>query len=299
MEVRGGSVVNAKRLRRILPPELLTKPVALLTTKELSRLRDGLAKRVKRSSVNRYLKPFTAALNLAAKHDKRIANRDAWKDGLEAFRDTHNPDNVVLTDEEVRAVVVAAYEIDDALGLLVETLALTGARVSQAARLLVGDVIVNKDGLPALNMPSARKGKGEKKISRFPVPITSALAMRVRAASAGRGASEPLLLRSNGNAWQPDKGDYSDPFAAAVERAGLDPERVTSYALRHTSITRKLLHGVYIRLVAATHDTSVAQIEKTYSAHIASHGDELMRAALLDLDPPKESNVASLVERRP
>ena len=88
LEVRGGNVVNATRLRKMVPAEILRKPVALLTTDELRDFRDGLAKRMKRSSVNRACKPLTAALNLAAKRDKRIANRDAWQDGLEAFKDT-------------------------------------------------------------------------------------------------------------------------------------------------------------------------------------------------------------------
>jgi integrase len=296
LEVRGGSVVNAKRLRRILPPELLAKPVALLGMKELRRFRDGLAKRVKRSSVNRYLKPLTAALNLAAQLDKRISN-DAWKDGFEAFRDTHNPVDSVLSDDEVRALVAAAYEIDAALGLLVETLALTGARISQAGRLLVKDVMEN-NGRSALNMPSAKKGKGEKKISRKPVPIPAEFAARLKRSCAGRGASEPLLLRSDGKPWQPAKADHRLPFMAAVEAAGLDP-KTTSYALRHSSITRNLLRGVPIRLVASSHDTGVQMVEKTYSAFIASHGDEVARAALLDLNPPKGEKVVTLVERRP
>ncbi len=297
LRVRGGNVVNAQRLRRLLPPALLTKPVALVTMKELRRFRDGLAERMKRSSVNRACKPLTAALNLAAKHDKRIANRDAWRDGLEAFRDTHNPDNVVLSNDQIRALVAAAYDIDPALGLLVEVLATTGARISQVGRLLVGDVAAN-NGHSALNMPSAKKGKGEKKISRVPVPIPAALAARLHTASAGRGPDEALLLRSDGKAWQPAKADHRLAFMAAVEKAGLDPERVASYALRHSSITRNLLRSVPIRVVAALHDTSVAQIERCYSAFIASHGDEVARAALLDLDPPKGDNVARLAERR-
>jgi integrase len=297
LKVRGGSVLNAVRLRAILPPEILATPVALLTMKSLRRFRNGLAKRVKRSSVNRYLKPAKAALTLAADNDPRITNRDAWSKGLAAFKDTDNPNNVVLTDDEVRALVAAAYEIDEALGLLVEALALTGARLSQVGRLLVGDVIP-ANGHSALNMPSAKKGKGEKRISRKPVPIPEAFAARLRAASAERGAAEPLLLRSDGTPWQPANADHRLGFMAAVTAAGLDPKKVTSYALRHSSITRSLLRGVPIRVVAATHDTSVGQIEKTYSAFIASHGDEVVRAALLDLNPPQGRNVRSLAERR-
>ena len=62
------------------------------------------------------------------------------------------------------------------------------------------------------------------------------------------------------------------------------PGNVTIYALRHTAITRALLAGAHVRLVAASHDTSVAMIEKTYSKFIADHGDSMMRRAVFDLD---------------
>jgi integrase len=292
--VRGGAVVNAQRLRRLLPPAILSKPIALLSTKELRRFRDGLAASMKRASVNRVLKPLKAALTLAADHDpERITNRQAWRIGLAALKDTHNPNNIVLSDDEIRTLVAASYATDDALGLLVEVLAVTGARISQVGRLLVGDILTN--GHDALAMPSAKKGKAEKKISRVPVPISADLAARLRTAASGRGPAEPLLLRRDGKPWSPGKAiDHRAPFMAAVAKAGLDPKVVTSYALRHSSITRGLLRGVPIRVVAALHDTSTQMIEKTYSAHIASHGDELARAALLDLDPPAGGNVVAL-----
>ena len=80
----------------------------------------------------------------------------------------------------------------------------------------------------------------------------------------------------------------------AVKRAGMDPDKVTIYALRHSSIVRQLLKGIPIRVVADAHDTSVAMIEKTYSKHISHHADELVRAALLDLNVPPTGNVVPL-----
>ena len=120
------------------------------------------------------------------------------------------------------------------------------------------------------------------KILKLPSPTGSA---RLRTAAAGRAPSAPLLLRRDGKPWQPGKADHRLPFMAAVAKAGLGPE-VTSYSLRHSNITRHLLRGTPIRVVAALHDTSVPMIERTYSAFIAGHGDELARAALLDLAPP-------------
>ena len=47
LRARGGQVSNAFRVRRHLPPTLAAKAVALLTSRELQRLRDGLAHKIK------------------------------------------------------------------------------------------------------------------------------------------------------------------------------------------------------------------------------------------------------------
>ncbi|MCP3464481.1 hypothetical protein [Bradyrhizobium sp. CCGUVB23] len=70
---------------------------------------------------------------------------------------------------------------------------------------------------------------------------------------------------------------------------GRDHEEVTLYALRHSSIVRALKRNVPVRIVAATHDTSVAMIERTYSKHITDHTDDISRAALLQHEPPLAS----------
>ena len=133
---RSAAPANARRVRTLLPSTMLAKPVALLAARELKHVRDGLvAKGAKPSSVNRDLKGLKAALNLAAAHDPRITNGAAWRTALAALPDAHHARNVILTDEQVRALITAAYAEDFALGLLVETAAVTGARVSQLARL--------------------------------------------------------------------------------------------------------------------------------------------------------------------
>jgi hypothetical protein len=65
------------------------------------------------------------------------------------------------------------------------------------------------------------------------------------------------------------------------------------YALRHSSIVRALLMNVPVRIIAASHDTSVAMIESNYSRHISAHSDELSRRALL-ADAPPAGNVVAL-----
>src|SRR5262249_22253191 len=153
-------------------------------------------------------------------------------------------------------LIAAAGAEDSALGLLVETAAVTGARVSQLARLEVADLQADRPD-PRLMMPSSRKGKGVKRIERKPVPITPTLTARLQQAAGDLTRTEPLLMRTDGAPWQPPIADYRLPFIRAVARVGLDPAMVTLYSLRHSSIVRGLLAGVPTRVVAAQHDTSV------------------------------------------
>jgi integrase len=290
LTTREADPYNAGHARHHLTPALLAKPVALLTAKELSRWRDGLVGAgVKAATVNRVCKALKAALNLAVKHDPRIGNREAWRVGLAGLPDTHNPRNTVLSDEVVRALIAAAWSRDPDFGLLVETLAVTGARASQVARLEVGDL---QDGRPdpRVLMPSSRKGRSHKRIERRPLPIPVSLAAKLRAAAGNRPATEKLLLTA-GARWTTHRA-----FAEIAARVA---HGATAYALRHTSITRGLLAGVPLRILAAAHDTSTSQIEKTYSKFIADHSDAVTRAAMFDpAAPAAAGNVIPLSSRK-
>jgi hypothetical protein len=101
-----------------------------------------------------------------------------------------------------------------------------------------------------------------------------------------------LLVKPSGEPWK--KSDHSRLFARAAKAARQDPEEVTMYALRHSSIVRQILAGVPIRVVAVNHDTSIAMLERTYSRHIGDHSDALARGALLDISSPAHGIVAPL-----
>lgn len=222
-----------------------------------------------------------AALNLAADHDQSITSRRVWETGLASLPDAEEARNVILPDDQIRQLVAHAYEHSREFGLLLETAAMTGARVSQLARLEVQDL---QDGAaPRLLMPASRKGKGAKAMLRRPVPISSALANRLAASDCNRPTTAPLLTKPSGARWS--KSDHSRLFAGAAKRCDFDAAEVTMYALRHSSIVRQLLAGVPVRVVAVNHDTSVIMIERNYSRHIGDHADALARAALLDSTP--------------
>jgi hypothetical protein len=294
---RGGSVANAARVRKHLPPELLSKPVAILSARDLRRWRDALARSVKGPTLLRIIKVVRAVLNLAARHDKRIANSDAWRDGLRPadIADSFNVRNVILDDHQVARVVAEAYSISQDFGLYIEVHAATGARSSQIAKLDIVD-LQDHGSAPRLMMPPSRKGK-KKDRTRKPVPITRGLAVKLRKAASDRPRTAPLLIRADGERWRPENGDHLRRFAAAAKRAGIE---ASVYALRHSSIVRSILAGVPLRIVADLHDTSTAMLERTYSANISHHADEVARKGLLDLDltPPTADNVVPLPGRR-
>jgi integrase len=277
LTARRANPYNARHVRFHLPAHLLAQPLSQVTAKMLRHWRDHLIKDgVLPATVNRLLKSAHAAFNLASKLDKRVAaNTGAWKVGLEALQGTVTARDAVLTDKQVLAVVAAAYDVSDAFGLYCQTHAETGARSSQLARMVVADLERDR-----LMVPTSRKGRG-RKADRIPVPITPALAARLRC---NRNPSEPLLLRPDGALWQPVKSDHGVMFKQAARVARL-PGGTTMYSLRHSSIARALLRGLAPSIVSRWHDTSPAIIEAHYGRFIKHHYDDLVRAVLLDTTP--------------
>jgi integrase len=242
--------------------------------------------------VNRTCAAFKAALNLAADHDEHIASRRAWETGLASIPDAEQSRNVILPEATVRDLIAEAHCHSAQFGLLVEVAAVTGARISQLARLEVQDLQGDRPD-PRFMMPTSRKGKGTKKVMRRPVPIPAALAARLHALAEGRPATAPLLVKPSGAPWK--KSDHSRLFARTAKRADLDSKELTIYALRHSNIVRQILAGVPVRVVAVNHDTSIAMLERTYSRYIGDHSDALARGALLDTAKPViEGNIVSL-----
>jgi integrase len=291
LQARGGDIGNVTRVRFNLPDTLGAKTVSLLTAGELRRWRDGLVKHgMAPASADRTARALKAALALAATDDPRIGNAAAWRTGLTRLPDAERSRNVILPDEQVRAVIVAAYELSGAFGLLVELAAVTGARASQLLRLQVGD-LQDDTAAARLLLPSSRKGR-RRRSERKPLPIPAGLAASLRQAAGGRAADAPLLVRDDSSPWCSISPIL---FRQAVRQAGIDDPSITPYALRHSSIVRQLIAGVPVRVVASFHDTSVAMLEKTYSRHIVGDpSDAIVRRGLLDMAAPPTGNVVPL-----
>jgi integrase len=315
LAARDGDVNNVSRLRGHLPADWLKRAVASLTADELKKWRNELRKTMAAASINRVGNSLRALLNLAA--DNHGLKERPWGTGLASIPGATQSNNVVLNEATVRAIVANSYlstmkgaeQIKDdvarrkveeearqfaaAFGLFVEICAITGARPIQVSRLTVADL--PEQGEPRLMMPSSKKGKGEKKITRRPVPISRDLMVRLRETAGDRSGKAPLLIKPSGKLW--GKSDHTRPFARAAKMAGVDPDEVSIYALRHSSIVRQIKANVPLRIIAATHDTSVAMIERHYSECITDHADEMTRAAMLDFSTPAEGNLVKMPAR--
>ena len=297
LTARGANPYNAKWPRVHLTSALLSKPVALLSATELKKWRDGLLGVMVRSTINRLIACVSAALEQAAQHDKRITSRQAWEVGLAGLPNAQRARNIVLCDDMVRAFVVEAYRLDDKFGLLIDTLAITGTRPSQAARLRIED-LRDHPLRPSLWMPRAGKGghrnRAEKKSENYSVSITVELAIKLRAAARDRSHHAPLLLQGDCRPWGDNPGaSYHREVKKIVATIGADPA-TTAYSLRHSSIARMLLANVPTSVVAARHDTSEAMIRKYYARYISEYSDDVSRHALLQHESPAGENVVAL-----
>ena len=143
---------------------------------------------------------------------------------------------MILPELILRDIIGAARRQSAEFGLLVEVAAVTGARVSQLARIEVQNLPADREA-PRLMLPTSKKGKGQKSVQRRQVPIPIGLAAKLRVLSAGRPATEPLLVKPSGEPWK--KSDHSRLFARAAKAASEDPERVTMYALLQPACRRR------------------------------------------------------------
>jgi integrase len=239
-------------------------------------------------------------LELSASLDDRITNRNAFRSGLKGLPGGKNARRVVLPDADVLRIVQVAYEHDRAFGILIEVLAQTGARISQAARLKCGDL--QADGSdPRLLVPTSYKGgRGQKEREHVAVPITISLAVLLNKLRGDRPHDAPLLIKADGTRWlERNKAEQWIIFRTVAEHAGFNPDEITTYALRHSSICRLLLKGVPVSVVARLHDTSSDEIEAHYAAYILDVAGTLSRKALLQIEVPDGDNVVPLPGRRP
>jgi hypothetical protein len=119
---------------------------------------------------------------------------------------------VILDDRTAGRFIHASYAHCSAIGLLVHVLAETGARPSQAARHW-SRTFTRRE--PAIIDAEERQGREQEsrcaQARARHVPISEALAARLKAAAKGRRPDAPLLLQSDGQPWSKNpSNDYRE-----------------------------------------------------------------------------------------
>ena len=280
LATRGGRAYNARARPHPLAAGVARQAGRPAHRPRLKDLRDGLLKGRTAGTVNRTISVLRAALELAAATDPRITNTAAFKVGLKKLPDAARARNVVLTDAQVRQCGraglrgkprVRALDRDPGhdRGAPVAGGAADGRRSAGRPRPAADDAVV-------------AQGQGRKRIDRKPVPIPASLAATLQQAAGDRSGDALLLLKPDGSAWG------ASDLRASVPPRGRKSRPRSSTSSPPTACGTAASPGSYcvasrLRVVAASHDTSVPMIEKRYSATIGDHSDALYRNALLDL----------------
>ena len=152
------------RLTLHISDKLAGVPLARLTANDLARWRKGLSKELRPATVNRLLNDLRAALRASVEQHWRDLPPTLTKEleiGLRSLPSAEVARHALLSDDEVRCVVEAAYATTRP-GCSRAPAGRNGARFSQAARITVADVQVNTARImvPASEKAGARKRGG-------------------------------------------------------------------------------------------------------------------------------------------
>lgn len=291
---------GASRLTRyVLNDSLADVNLPDLTEDMLVKWKTRLAPHCTPGSRVRTMNDLKAALNLAHRSLRKrlppdFAETIKW--GLACDRTipavpVRARENQILPDDTVREIVAsaAAYDEDGDIGRMILVLAATGARFSQAQRITVGDVQLDRS---RIFVPASRKGQGRSD-RHYAVQVGSDVLDALRPVVTGRKSDEPLLLRWRMKQTKQLKWvrDYRGAWTSAAEMTrqwheicrSLELDGIVPYALRHSSIVRAIRSGLPIRLVAAMHDTSVSMIERYYARYIVDGLEEIAARAVIPL----------------
>lgn len=257
------------RINAHIRPELGKVRLTRLTQKQVRDWRDSLVKRgddetVRKSkdTANRHLATLKAILNHAYKAD--LVGSDAAWSRVAAFPAVGESRKVFLTaDETTRLLKNTGGVFQD----LVKAALLTGARYGELAGAKVRD-FDPKHGAIRL---TGKTGTRDCYLSDEGVSHFKALAK-------GKKADDYLLTKQGGTPWR--NHDQKRPMREAIKAADL-PADTTFYALRHTHISRALVAGVNIQVLAENCGTSVRMIEKHYGKFLKADRRAMMNAANL------------------
>jgi integrase len=221
------------------------------------------ARRQRRSSANRVLTMFKAALNRAW-HDDKVASPAAWQK-VKPFRAVDAARPRYLTVAEAKRLVNA---VDPEYRPLVQAALQTGARYGELCRFAVADFMIVEQKRPggdraSVGMIHVAKSKSGKKRD---IILTEEGTAFFKQLTAGRAGNELMLRHSNGKPF----GDSHQihPIADACDRAKIVP-RISFHGLRHTWASHAVMNGVQLIVVARNLGHADTRMVEKHYAHLA------------------------------
>jgi integrase len=215
---------------------------------------DTEAIRKRRASANRVLAILKAALNHAY-NDGLIANDSAWR-RVKPFKAVDAARVHYLEIAEAKRLLNAC-DVASGFRDLVRAALATGARYSELCRLVVGD------WNPDAGVLRIRTSKSAK--SRVVYLSSEGIAFFNQLA-AGRPASAPILLKSNGATWQ--KSHQLEPMAAALARAKIT-KPICFHSLRHTYASLAVMSGMQLMTLAQNLGHRDVRMVTAHYGHLA------------------------------
>lgn len=250
--------------------------VAKLTKEQIERWHAGLAKaaarirtkkghrqrlkttthpendRRRKSTANRILTTFKAALNMAWR-DGKVPTDAAWR-RVTPFENVDSARIRYLSMDEARRLLEAC---SPAFKRLIRVALETGARYGELMALRVEDFDADAG---TLHIRDSKSGKPRH------VVLTPEAAAYVAEIAKDRSPSAMLLVKENGDPWQRDH--QADALRNACKTAKIDPP-INFHALRHSWASQAVMRGVPLQIVARQLGHTTTRVTEQHYAHLA------------------------------
>lgn len=208
--------------------------------------------RRRKSTANRILTTFKAALNMAWR-DGKVPSDAAWR-RVRPFESVDSARIRYLSMGEAKRLLEAC---SPAFKFLVRAALETGCRYGELIALRVEDF--NAD-TGTLHIRESKSGKPRH------VVLTPEAVAYVAEIAKDRSPSDFLLVKENGAPWQRDH--QADPLRNACKTAKIDPP-VNFHALRHTWASHAVMRGVSLQIVAQQLGHTTSRVTEQHYAHLA------------------------------
>jgi integrase len=216
---------------------------------------DHETQRKRRSSVNRVLATFKAALNLALEnHPRELKTSDEWRLGLKPFPKVLAPRVQWLREVEI-PLLLNACTAD--FRELVAAALYTGARYSELARSHVAEFDSEHR---SLYVPHSKSGKPRT------IYLNAQAVDFFRRVSAGKRGSDLLLVKSDGSPW--GKGHQTRHMRQSCIAAGL--QEMGFHQLRHSYASIAVKNGLPLQILAHNLGHVDTRMVERHYAHLES-----------------------------